>query len=497
MRQLKHLRLLAFFAACLSCLAGCSHAIFPTNGGGGGGGGNAPVILTVHDTPVASGIGITSFEVTVTGAVLQPGNVALVSAPGQTIELTQLLTNSVVFPVQTIRANSYTSLVLTLSNPQITILNNTGAALALGNGQNCANGASCVLTPTISNGSTITVPITVSPSASEGTLLELDANLNSIIGQAQQGLSLNFTQTGALSVVVTQNPQLTGTLGDFSLHGQITSVNASQNQFAITASTGQSFTIGVNTSGSSATLFEFLRSNCVANNFTCLAAGQTVDVDAAILGNGNYTAVEVDFDQPSSAQLVSGTIVSLANINNSPPSFEMVVHNTVPANSTLPAGTPVTVNSANSLTFEINNGQFGLPAGATFGSFGDLLVGQEVEVDIVNGKINSSPLSFTADTLALEQTQVSATVTSTNSQTNLFTIGSQANPLPAIYSANPLQSILQMQVSVTAPTLYQNLSPDNLSGVQVNQQVSSSGFLFNTIGTVGSPTIQAVIVRGP
>lgn len=496
MTQRKHLRLFPWLAACLSCLAGCSHAIFPTNGNKGGGG-NAPVVLAIHDGAVASSIGITSIEITVTGAVLQPGNVALLSAPGQTIELTQLLTNSVVFPVQSIAANSYTSLVLTVSNPQITILNDTGASLPLGNGQSCAVGASCIVSPAISNGSTITVPITVSPSASEGTLLELDANLNNIVGQTQQGFSLDFTQAGALSVAVTQNPQLAASLGDFSLHGQITSVNASQNQFSIKASTGQSFTIGVNTSGSSATTFEFQRANCVANNFTCLSSGQTVDVSASIIGNGTYSAVEVDFDQPSGAQLVSGTIVSLANINNATPSLQMIVHNTLPANASLPVGTPVTVNLANTVTFEINNGQFGLPVGATFGSTGDLLVGQEVEVDIVNGQITTNPLSFSTDTIALEQTQVSATVTSTNSLTNLFTIGSQAAPLPAIYADNPLQAILQMQVSVSSPTIYQNLSPASLTGVTVNTQVSTGGFLFNTIGTVGSPTIQAVIVRGP
>lgn len=493
------MRLFPWLAACLSCLVGCSHAIFPTNAnqGGGGGSGNAPVVLSVHDSPLTSGISITSFSVTITGAVLQPGNVALVSAPGQTIELTQLLTNSVVFPVQSIAASSYTSLVLTVSNPQITILNDTGASLPVGNGQSCGNGVSCVVTPTISNGSTITVPITASPSSSQGTLLELDANLNDIIGQAQQGLSLDFTQSGALSVAVTQNSQLTTALGDFYLHGQVTSVNSSQDQFTITASTGQTFTIGVSTSGSSATTFEFQRANCTANNFTCLASGQTVDVNTAVLGNGTYSAVEVDFDQPSGSQLASGTIVSVANINNATPSFQMVVHNTLPANESLPVGTPVTVNLANSVNYEINNGQFTLPAGATFGSTSDLLVGQEVEVNIVNNQISTNPLSFTANTIALEQTQVSATVSSTNAETSLFTIGSQAYPLPAIYSDNPLQAILQMQVTVTSPTIYQNLSPDSLSGVLVSTQVSTGGFLFNTIGTVGSPTIQAVIVRGP
>ncbi|MGB6524522.1 MAG: DUF5666 domain-containing protein [Candidatus Acidiferrales bacterium] len=455
------------------------------------------MILTVHDAPVTSGIGVTSFEVTLTGAVLQPGNVALVSAPGQTIELTQLLTNSVAFPVVTVGATSYTSLVLTIANPQITILNDTGVSFPLGNGQNCLNGASCILTPTITNGSTITVPVTVTPSATEGTMLEVDVNLNDIIEQAQRGLGIDFTQAGALSVAVTQHPQLTATLGDFSVHGQVTSVNAGNDQFTITASTGQSFTIGVDTSGASATAFEFLRDSCAANNFSCLAVGQIVNVDAAILGSGSYTAVEVDFDQAPATQLVSGTIVSLANINNANPSLQLVVHNTVPANATLTTGSPVTVNFANTLTLEINNGQFGLPPGATFGSFSDFLVGQEVEVDIVNGAVTTNPLAFTADTLALEKTQLLATVTSTNSLTNLFTIGSQADPLPAIYSDNPLQTILQMQVNNTSGTLYQNLSPDNLSGLQVNQQVSVGGFLFNTIGTVGSPTIQAVIVRGP
>ena len=495
MRQRKCLGYLpCAFAAALFFVAGCSHAVFPT--GGGGGGNTAPMMLTFHDTPPA-GITVTSFEVTITGAVLQPGNVSLLTSP-QTIELTQLQTNSAFLSTTNVPLATYTGLTVTYANPTFTFLNDTGVQVTVG-GQPCNAGASCsVSTPTISGALTLTLSSPSFPAvvvgASNQTLLEVDVNLNHII---QPDYSLNFAQAASGAVTVTQFTGVAGgssAIGNFNVSGQVGSITTSPtNQFTLTTPTGQSLTIQATSSA-----FEFARANCAANNFTCLATGQIVDANVDVFSNGTLGATEVDFDDVSGTQQVSGTIVSE---NNSPPtSFQMIVHNAVPAVSGLTPGTPVTVNIANGASFVINNGLFVLPAGLTFATTSDLLEGQEVEARVASGTSISNG-AFTTDRLALEQTQIQSTVTSLNSTAQPPQPSFVLNPLPPLFTQSPVSPFTQIQVltitqGTTILTTFEELTPLGITGLTQAQPVTVGGFLFNTIGTVGSPTIVATTVRG-
>ncbi|HVA72791.1 MAG TPA: DUF5666 domain-containing protein [Candidatus Limnocylindrales bacterium] len=485
MRQRKYLGNLPWaFAAALLFIAGCSHAIFPQNGGGNGGN-TVPMILAFHDTP-PSGITLTSFQVTVTGAVLQPGNVSLLSAPGQTIELTQLQANSAILSTTQVALSSYTSLTITYANPKYTFLNDSGITETV-NGQACAAGASCVVTPTISGASTITLPSTapfpVVTTTGQTTLLQVDVNLNNII---QSDFSVNFANSGAATVV--QGSTAGSALGNLAVNGVITSVGT--NQFNLAASTGQSLTVAVGTS----TAYEFQRANCTANDFTCLATGQIVDVDLNVLTGGTFQASEVDFDDATNTQQVSGTIVSF---NATPPtSFQMVMHNTVPPISGFSVGTPVTVTLGNAVTFVINNGSLPLPAGVTFASNSDLLVGQEVEARVSGTFTAGPPPSFTTDRIALEPTQLNAAVSSISSQAQplpLFVL----KPLPPMFSQAPINSVTQIQVLISPTTQFEGPSLTSLSSLQVGNVVSVGGFLFNTTSTTGSPSIVANAVIAP
>src|SRR5579863_350880 len=123
MQKPRGLGILPLSLCVLIWAAGCSHANY-NFGGGGGGNQTAPIYLAFHDT-AAAGITVTSFQVTVTGAVLQPGNVSLLSAP-QTIELTQLQTNSAFLSTTNVPLATYTSLTVTYASPQYTFLNDSG-----------------------------------------------------------------------------------------------------------------------------------------------------------------------------------------------------------------------------------------------------------------------------------------------------------------------------------------------------------------------------------
>ena len=487
------LRILPLSLCILVWAAGCSHANF--NFGGGGGGQTAPMFLAFHDTP-AAGITLTSFEVTVTGAVLQPGNVSLLSAP-QTIELTHLQTNSAFLSTTKVPLATYTSLTITYASPQYTFLNNSGVQVTAG-GQPCAAGASCVVASPTASPLTLTLSSPSFPSvvvgATNQTLLEVDVNLNNII---QSDFSLNFGSSvlnalggpggGAVTAKSTNNSGTPTAIGSVNVTGQVGTFSATQIQ--LTPSTGQPpLTIAVNSN----TQFEFARdTNCTVNNLTCIATGQIVGANVDILSDGTFAAAEIDFDDTSTTQQVSGTIVTE---NNSPPtSFQMIVHNTIPPVAGLTPGTPVTVNIANNASFVINNGSFVLPTGVSFASTSDVIVGQEVEARVASGTSISSG-AFTTDRLALEQTQIQSTVTSLNTTAQPPQPSFALNPLPPLF-VSPVTQIFVFTVTqgTTGNTQFQALTPNDITGLTGLPRVTVGGFLFNT---VGSPTIVATTVRG-
>jgi len=85
----------------------------------------APASLSIHDTPPA-GVTVLSFQATITGIAMQPGNVSLLNTP-VTLEMTQLQGMSAYLGTISVPVGNYTSMIITLANPQMTFLNDTGA----------------------------------------------------------------------------------------------------------------------------------------------------------------------------------------------------------------------------------------------------------------------------------------------------------------------------------------------------------------------------------
>lgn len=467
-------------------IVGCSHAVFPNSGGPGT---TSPMILTLHDAAPTgpAGITVTSFEVTVTGVTLQPGNIPLLTTP-QTLELTQLQTNSVFLETTQVAAGTYTGITVTYSSPQYTFLNNSGSSVTV-NSQSCAANASCVVSnPTVDNvtgTATFSSPITVTQVTP--TLVEADVNLNDVI---QPAFDLDFSKSAAATVTALTSST---TATPMNVAGVVASVGSGS--FQITPTQGPALTITTDSN----TDFEFVRDNCTANNLSCVQAGQVVDATVQVKSDGiTFDADQVDFDDAASTQQVSGTIVIQ---NGTPPtSVVMVVHNTIPSVSSLPPGTNVTVTIGSAASYVINNGSFVLPSGLSFASTSDILVGQEVEARVASGTSISSG-AFTTDRLALEQTQLEAVVSSTDPQAAPFPFFI-LNPLPAIFSSAPVNQATNLEVVDTSSngpqgTVYQNFTTDNMTGLTPgqNQFVNVGGFLFNTSGSVGSPSIIATVVR--
>jgi hypothetical protein len=485
MSETRNSRFLAVaFAGILLLAAGCSHAVFPQSGGTGTSS-DGLVILTLHDTPASgapSGVTVTSFEVTITGVVLEPGNVSLLTN-GQTVELTQLQTNSVYLnTASSVPPGAYTSLQITYSSPQYTIVNSNSTSVTEPSGQ-CAANAACVVTPTTT---TLTNTVNLSSlniSAGTPTLLEFDINLNNVI---QSDYSVNFSQSGG--VAVTTGTSTVSTIDTFNLAGTVQSIDADSNQFQLLASTGQTFNITSTTN----TVFEFGRLGCMINNFTCINTGQILDVVVNMQSDGQtFDAAEVDYDDAENTQQVSGTIVSESG--NPPTSLQMVVHNTIPAQSSLPPGTPVTVNISNSASYFTNNGSFVLSGlNVSFASTSDLMAGQEVEARVAsNSSITNG--SFTSDRLALEQTQLQAAISEVEAQAQPYPYF-ELEPLPPLFTNEMAElQVFDTSSNQNAPIPYQNISTASMAGLSVGQSITVGGFLFNS----GPPSMIVTVVRAP
>lgn len=474
---------LATLVAGMFLLAGCSHAVFPQSGSSGSTSSSA-VILTIHDSaPI--GIAVPSFEVTITGAVLEPGNVSLLTN-GQTVELTQLQTNSVYLSTTTsVPAGTYNSLQLTYSSPQFTIVNQTGAPQTTPSGQ-CPAGATCIIssptTDKLSNNVSFTNPVVIG--SSTPTLLEFDVNLNDVI---QSDLSVDFSQSGGVTVTQPTGSSVS-TIDTIYLAGQVQSVDSSANQFQLAASTGQTFTITTTAS----TIYEFGRNQvCMANDFGCITQNETVDVAVNIQSDGaTFDAAEVDYDNAPNTVQVSGTIVG--ETGSPATSLAIVVHQTIPSQSSLPPGTPAIVNFS-SPSYVINNGSFVLPSGVTFGSATDLMIGQEVEATLASGT-QISGTTFSTNRLALEQAQLQAAVLDIESEAQPYPYF-DINQLPALLTNEAVEiQVLDTSSLQAAPVQYQNLTPANISSLQTQEAITVGGFLFNS---APSPTIVATVVRAP
>src|SRR5262250_2995924 len=88
---------------------------------------NAAVTITLRDAPPA-GVTVLALELTVNGAVLNPGNYQLVTKPVQ-IELKQLETDAAFLSTAGVPPGTYQSITVNLTNPELTILNQSGATI--------------------------------------------------------------------------------------------------------------------------------------------------------------------------------------------------------------------------------------------------------------------------------------------------------------------------------------------------------------------------------
>lgn len=473
----------------IAALSGCKGR--GLNGGGSGSGSTptntgsgAPVVLALTDAPPAN-TSILSAEVTLTGAMLTPGNVSLLPTPQQ-VELTKLLTDIVYLTTTNVNPGNYTSLVLTFANPSVTF-ENDGAAIAAGGGNPaCAAGAVCTFQPVAANLST-TLPLSsFTLTAGSATGLLVDVQLTNLLSTT---LGVDF-QAGTTVSQFTPAGSNAPPVGAEDVLGQVTSVDTAASSFTLQNALTE-YTLTAN----SATTYFQLPSTCTTASFACVQSGQILSVDIGIQSNGSVVARNVVFEDASATDTeVEGVITS---INATAQTFNMVALDESATVSGLSIGqvatvhystvplTPLDVDFAHADNSPLDTTccLFSLPT--------DLVTGQEVAIR--RNPITSSASSITADRVLLRSSRFSGTIQSIPAP--FIDLGGASPPFPSLFAS---YGITQIQAQTSTPTIYAGTSVSgiavtNISQLAVGNVAAVRGPLFNVSGARTLVTSKVVV----
>ena len=441
---------------------------------------NATVNLVVTDTP-STNITVLSFQVQITGAVLEPGNISLLPRP-VTVDLAQLVSDTGLLASTVIDSGTYTSMTMTLANPQVTILNNGASSITVA-GQTCAAGATCTFVPALNNAS-VTIssgvfPITVSANSTTG--LNLDLSIPDLLQS-----DLSVTLANGKSVNLSVLPQPSGSSSEQAkiddVFGTISSISGTR--IGITTAFGDSLVL----TSSGSTTYNYPASVCSTSGASCLAVGQVVTTDLSLSGNGALSLNAISYAGASGAQVVKGIVLS-TDTTAAVPVMELLVQRTINVSALTP-GQIVTVSLPSGTKYAIGTAVYPETSGAGFSSASDLLTGQELVVNVGSNLVTGSAPSFVASTAYLESSQLIGEVASVNAADASLSINGLSGLLTG---SRPV--IQQMNVQTGTTTDFVGFSSASLSAVSDGQFVVAKGPLFNTVGSSGYPTISAIQLR--
>ncbi len=445
------------------CGAGSSTSTVSTTSG------DATVNFVVTDTPPTA-VTVLSFQVQIASAVLQPGNVSILPRP-VTVDLAQLATDTGFLASEVIGSATYTSLTVTLANPQVTLMNNTAAALSL-NGQSCAVGAVCTYVPALDQAS-VTIsggvfPVTLTANSTTGLAMDL-----SIPDLLQSDLSVS-TASGASANLSLLPGKANVELGD--VLGIVTAVSAGQ--ISVTTAFGDSLVLATG----SATVYSYPASVCAGNTSACAAVGQIVSADLSLPGEGGLAVNSLSYVGASGSAVVKGLVLGV-DATGAQPVAKMLVQRQIGATA-LTAGQIAEVTLASGTTFGVGTVAYPAVNGGSFASANDVTAGQEVFAGVGSG----SGAAFGASGLLLEASQVVGKVAAVDAGSGLVTV----NGLSGLFTgAKPVVQAMGVQTGTS--TVYDGFSVSDFAGIGVGDFLSAKGPLFVTTGgnVLGGVTVRA------
>ena len=444
-----------------------------------------PVSFSISDTPPA-GVTILRFQIQVASAALQPAAmgqqpVPMLPAPVE-VELEHLQTEPALLANLNVPAGTYNGLTATFTNPQATILNEGTTNLMVGD-QVCNMGQVCTLTLPL-NQMTVTVqvptapfPITLSSNSPLGLILHFDVNA-SVQGDLSVSPTINLKQIPAPPGIAFERFHVVGTL-----------TNVSSPDFTLQTGFGNlSFTIATDDN----TQYDF-GSSCMADNFTCLMMGQVLKVSVKLMSGGMLLATKVKLLEPPGLPAFEGIVI---NTNSAQNQFQVVLTDFQDGPNMINLiffGIRITITPTASAMFMIDNDGITVPAGLSFASVQDIVVGQTVEFHPVlppGMNMGGTPPAFLgigADSIRLEASQITGTVSTVNAPAMPpnFILGG----LPPLFGH---AGITQLTVEPVTGTEFDNVS--GLGGLSAGNTVSVGGLVFNTSG---QPTViaETIVLR--
>ena len=440
--------------------------------------------VTVTDTP-PMGVTVLSFEVSVTGATLNPGGVDLLAGRGPVrIEVEELETESAFLNTAGVNPGTYTSLNLTFANPELTFKN--GAIMTLAG---CAPGAVCQIKPTgtltsvvnfpspglVVHGTTGTSGQNSQGDDNEQTAMgiKLDLDVNTIVSAA---MGVDFSQAGAVTVKQLAR-EAEGEFDDVNgLEGAVQNVNSTNMTFTLHTTNGD---FSITTNGN--TQFDF--DNCSADNFSCLQNNVVVDVDVLMMPGGIFLAKEISFEDNAEDDELEGVVFKIDDAMH----FEMVVLDELRSVNNINVGNPVVVTLSNP-SFQVSVEDLNPPSTllTVFQNATDtsqLSTGQTVEVRLTAPANPGPPVMVTSDRVRLRMTQFTASVSGTPAPPS-FMVGN----LPSLLTGAGITTI---QVHTSSATDFDNIA--GVSGLSNMDTVSVRGLLFNH--GANPPLLEAKKVR--
>lgn len=435
--------------------AGCGGSSTGPPLGQGSGALSGSLALFGQDAPLDN---LVKFEITVTGITLNPGNVQVsLPAEGVRLELTSLqMTTDMIRLDQNIPAGAYTSVTLTLANPEIKFRNET-------------TGNIVEVFPTLQT-SSVTVNVSFSIAEGQLTALLVDFDLRAMVvtdptnNDAITGINPDGNiPDGNIAI---SRVDVAGDVGEFEDEiGRVVSINATDSTFVFEPfSSCQQVTITTDIS----TVFEDFGKATppLANAFASLQDEQIVEVDADLRVDGTFLAEKIEFEDDAMEDEIEGLIIAVSrDSGGSVTQFNLVLFDVAPCTATLPADDIFTVNvpTDGSVRFRIDEDGFLIPFNVSFADPGDLEVGQKVDVDPVEALGTTTTL--TAEKIKLEDQTIRGTVISTTGTTFLL------NPAADLF---PDQDIL---VETNVDTRFDDL-PNRVGSLSGDDLVRVKGLLF-------------------
>jgi hypothetical protein len=232
----------------------------------------------------------------------------------------------------------------------------------------------------------------------------------------------------------------------------------------------------------SSTSYNYPSAVCSAASSSCLTAGQIVDLNLSLLGNGSLMAQSVTYADASGGAAARGVI--LAGGSNS---FQVLLHQAISGSTGASSGSTVTIDPASGAVFAVPFSGYPAVNGSGFAGMGDLVAGQEVLLQMATG---SSSTTYNSSRIYLEPSQTVGSVQSVNSGADSFAL----NGLTGLWtSSRPVVNLIECQAGST--TEYENLSSSSLGSLSPGSAVGVKGLVFNS-GTSGTPALSTLIVRG-